>query len=166
MDLLVEQTQNLSNYFLLPMIKRSAKDFAGGDFVNSYLDIENFHIVVEVETALPRYKDFAGYDFTVDKGSRVFMFYYIPVVFHGDVALFVEGRYSQFSDLAKDHVHKYGKLPFVQHYSGEVEKSVWLHVLDRSEKLKETLENQLDVYLSDNDELASKPNNNNFFHNV
>ena len=51
MDLVIEQTktQNLANLFLLPLIKRSANDFRGGKFVNSYLDIENVQLVIEVE---------------------------------------------------------------------------------------------------------------------
>lgn len=166
MELLVQQTHNLSNYFLLPFIKRASKDFAAGIFINSYLDIETFHLVVEVEQLLVHYKDFTGFDFTVEKGTRVFIFYYIPLIFHDDVGRFVDGKYSKFSQLAKTHIKKYGKLPFKQLYGGEVEKSVWLHVIDKTDKLKETLEQQLGVTIGEYDELASKPDKNNFFHNI
>jgi len=169
MDLLVEQEAfNLSNYFLLPLIRRSAKDFASGNFINSYLDIESFSLVVEVEHAHTHFKDFSGYDFSVEKGSRTFLFYQIPEIFHNDVAAFVDGKYSTFTDMCKTYIRKYGKLPFKQTYSGEIEKSVWLHVIDRTDKLRETLEKQLGLHSGAlvGAELASKPKANNFFHNV
>jgi len=166
MKLLVEQTNNLANFYLLPFIKRSSKDFTAGDFVNSYLDIETFHVVVEVETMYDHYKDFSHYDFTLEKGSRTFIFYYIPEIFHEDVGLFVDGRYSQFSDMAKTYIKKFGKLPVSSNAKGEITQSVWLHVIQKTDKLRESLQQELGVTLDHSVELASKPNKNNFFHNI
>ena len=163
MNLLVEQTQNLSNIFILPLIKRSAKDFEAGNFINSYVDIENFDIVVEVETMLPYYKNYTEYSFSIDKGFKTYIFFDIPKIFHEDVAMFVDGQYSKFSDLAKQHIRKYSKLAYKQGYDGKVQKSVWLHVIERSDNLRSTLEQQLGVTLPKDGELASKPNANNFF---
>lgn len=163
MNLLVEQTQNLSNIFILPLIKRSAKDFEAGTFVNSYVDIENFDIVVEVETMLPYYKNYTEYSFSIDKGFKTYIFFNIPEIFHGDVAMFVDGQYSKFSDLAKTNIRKYSKLAYKQGYDGKVQKSVWLHVIDKSDNLRATLERQLGVTLPEYSELASKPDPKNFF---
>lgn len=165
-ELIVEQKQNLANYFLLPLIKRSARDFFPGLFVNSYLDIETFHIVVEVQKPQTHFEDFSHFDYGVQvRDDKYYYFYTIPEQFHEDVALFVDGKYSQFSEAAKTYIRKFGKLLYRKTLTGEVEKSIWLHVLERSNKLRLKLNQQLGVELPVNIELASKPNNNNFFHN-
>jgi hypothetical protein len=166
MKLLVEQTNNLANFYLLPFIKRSNKDFSAGVFINSYLDIETFSIVVEVEAMYEHYKEFSHYDFTLEKGSRVFIFYELPEVFHNDVGQFVDGKYSRFSDMAKTYIRKFGKLPIKSNAKGEITQSVWLHVIERTAKLRETLQYELGETIEEYDELASKPNENNFFHNI
>jgi len=166
MELIVEQTDNLANFFLLPLIKRSTKDFHLGKFVNSYLDIEAFQIVVEIEEMKDFYKNYSGYDYAVTQDDRHFLFYDIPEIFHTDVARFVDGKYSEFSDAAKTFIRKYAKLPFKQFADGKVVRSVWLHVMDRSEELRNNLERELGVSIPEYLELASKPNNNNFFHNI
>lgn len=168
MDLVIEQTktQNLANLFLLPFIKRSASDFRGGKFVNSYLDIENVQLVIEVEDMQELYKSFEHYSCTVNKGYKSYIFYDVPVEFHGDLAMFMDGKYSRFSPTAKKYIRKYSRLPYRQGVNGEVKKSVWYHVLEKSDKLRVSLERKFDCDFLDSAELASKPTDNNFFHNI
>lgn len=166
MDLIIKQTQNLANFFILPFIKRSPSDFKEGKFVNSYLDLENVQVVVEVEDMFDIYKTFEHYSCTVNKGYKSYIFYDIPEMFHNDTAMFMDGQYSKFSSYAKKFIRKYSKLPYKQGMNGEVKKSVWYHVLEKSDKLRVSLENRFDCDLPDSVELASKPNNNNFFHNI
>lgn len=164
MDLLVEQkqTQNLANFFLMPFCKLRVSSFPG--MVNAYLDLEEFNLVVEVPTIRTQYKDFEYYEYSVTKGTdSEFLFYSIPVHFHQDVARFVEGKYSEFSQLAKVHIRKYGRFVIKRNSKGEeTERSVWLHVIEKSKELRLRLEYQLDVDLPRNVELASKPSKNNF----
>lgn len=165
MKLLVEQTQNLVNVFLLPLIKRSSKDFSD-KFINSYLDIETYHIVVEVTEVEDKFKEFPNYDYSVkQREDKHFLFYELPEAFYKDIRMFIDGRYSEFSTLAKNYIRQYSKLPRRIIQNGEEEKSVWLHVIDKTEKLRRGLEDQLGVTIPKETELASKPNTNNFFHN-
>lgn len=165
MELIIKQerTQNLSNFFLLPLIRRSGHDFLAGKFVNSYLDIESFHVVVEVEIERSHFKDYAHYDFSIEKDGHYFYFYKIPEQFHEDVACFVDGKYSQFSEGAKTYIRKYSRLPFKYKADGSSTKSVWLHVIDKSDKLRRNLEQALGVTLSEDVELAEKPSAHNYF---
>lgn len=164
-ELIVKQTHNLCNYYILPLIKRSPSDFKEGKFVESYIDLEEVQVVVEVEEMQEVYKTFANYSFSVDKGFKSYIFYDIPEQFHTDVAMFISGKYSKFSDEAKIYVRKYSKLPYSTGYDGKIKKSVWYHVLDKSDKLRESLEEQLGEPLPVGAELASKPHKCNFFDN-
>ena len=164
-ELIVQQIHNLCNYYILPFIKRSQNDFKEGKFVASYLDLEAVQVVVEVEEMQEVYKTFAHYSFSVDKGFKSYIFYDIPEQFHTDVAMFMAGKYSQFSDDAKIFIRKYSKLPYSTGYDGKIKKSVWFHVLDKSNKLRISLEEQLGEALPVNAELASRPHKCNFFDN-
>jgi len=162
-DFIVKQTTNLCNYFILPLIKRSGNDFVVGKFVNSYVELEQIQVVVEVEEMQEVYKTFSNYSCSVDKGYKTYIFYDIPKEFHADVAMFMSGQYSRYSDLAKSFVRKFSKLPYATGYDGKIKKSVWYHVLDKSDKLKASLEEQLGVTLPADAELASLPEKSNFF---
>jgi len=164
-ELIVQQTHNLCNYYILPFIKRSSNDFKAGKFIESYIDLEEVQIVVEVEEMQEVYKTYAHYSFSIDKGYKSFIFYNIPEQFHTDVAMFIAGKYSHFSDEAKTFIRKYSKLPYITGYDGKIKKSVWFHVLDKSNKLRASLEEQLEESLPANAELASKPHKCNFFDN-
>lgn len=165
-DFIVQQHDNLCNHYILPLVKRSSHDFKDGKFVASYLDLEQVQVVVEVEEMQEVYKSFANYSFSVDKGYKTYIFYDIPVNFHNDVAMFMSGKYSQFSDEAKSYIRKYSKLPYSTGYDGKIKKSVWFHVLDKSDKLRASLERALGQELPANAELASLPEPCNFFDQI
>lgn len=161
MQLLVEQKENLANLYLLPLLKRRSSDFI--EFVNCYLDVEEFQLAVEVPDIRPHYKDYSYYNYYVSKDSdRHLLFYDIPKIFHEDVALFVQGKYSEFSDGAKAFIYKYGSFTIIKHANGTESRSVWLLVLDKAEALKDKLEDQLNSTIPEDNELASPPDTNNF----
>jgi len=161
MELLVEQNQNLCNLYILPLIARKQQEFTG--FINSYLDLENFDVVIEVSENKPQYSGFIFYRCSVTKSiDRELLFFHIPEEFHNDVASFVEGRYSTFSAKAKQYIRKYGKFRIRKNADGTINESVWLHVLDKTQKLKDQLEVQLGCVLPSTNELAEKPHKNNF----
>jgi hypothetical protein len=162
MALIIKQTDNLCNYYLLPLLKLSPVDFKTGNFINSYFNMETFELVVELEEMRDEFKKFPCYKFSIDKEFKAYLFFSIPEQFHEDVGVFVVGKYSRFSKLAKAYIEKYSKLPYQRTTKG-VAKSVWLHVLDRSEDLKSKIESQLGTTIPDYMELASVPNKNNFF---
>lgn len=167
-ELTVEQDvkQNLCNYYILPLVKRSLLDFQAGGFINSYLDIENFLVVVEVTNVMPYFKNYSHYEFAVEKFDTTYLFYTIPEHFHYDVALFVSGSYSEFSKKAKQSITRYSKLPYKLTPDGFKDTSVWIHVMYKTENLRKTLEQELNVTIDSTAELASKPNENNFFYSI
>lgn len=163
MKLIVEQKQQLANLYILPFIKKRELDFK--TFVKCYVDIEDFCLVVEVSEMEPRYKDYAHFKYSVTKRVDVeLLFYDIPVDLHEDVAMFVDGRYSKFSDKAKALIRKYGNFIIKVDSTGNIkEESIWLHVLNKSDNLRKQLEFELGCSTIPFDvELASKPHKNNF----
>ena len=114
-----------------------------------------------------RHKEYDWYVFNSHWNYEKFRYFFdVPSEFHDDLAMFMDGKYSKFSSRAKRAIRKYSRLPYRQGANGEVKKSVWYHVLEKSDKLRASLEKKFDCDFLDSAELASKPTKNNFFHNI
>ena len=85
--------------------------------------------------------------FEYDKYHVMYIFN-IPKEFEKDIENFTEGKYSKFSNKLKKRIES---------FYGDGKKGNVAQVVYRSEKLKQNLEEHLGIRLSENMELASKP---------
>ena len=130
--------ENLSTYFLLPLIGLNKLRFGGDkNFLNSYLSRDGLYIYVEVMepmfegTNLPDNKVYIG-----PTGHFYFEFK-TPEKWLSDVLLFIEGKYSKFSELAKMRIRDTSGLEYMVGQSKKTD--VRLLGLETFPKLKETL---------------------------
>lgn len=139
--------ENLCTHFILPLLRLNKNSFLTANFVNSYLTRDGKLIVVqiaEIELVPPsvyilheRYRK----TFHTEKGW--FLVYGIPSVFHSDVQLFMEGKFSLLSNLSKQTITRYTDLLWHQFVpeSGRRLTDYRLLALEKHELLKEMWEN-------------------------
>jgi hypothetical protein len=88
----------------------------------------------------------------------------IPVYYREDVEKFRQGKYSQFTDSAKNLIRKKSGLTYkVPVPGGGYRSALELLALDKDKQLKKYWEDTLVVKLSDDAELASIPGDDNFY---
>lgn len=130
--------ENLSTYFLLPLLGLNRLRFGGEkNFLNSYLSRDGLYIYVEVMdpmfegTNLPTNKVYIG------PTGHFYYEFQTPDKWLSDVSLFIEGKYTKFSELAKLRIRNTSTLVFNKGTSKTTD--VRLLALDSFPKLKETL---------------------------
>lgn len=167
-----KRSVNLCSIYVLPLLGLNKhKDFGyPTKFVNSYVSEDNEYIVVEctqpfstVITNQHTYK----LGFTRD--GSYFAVFGVPTPYKEDIRRFREGKYSKFSDAAKEMIRKKSGLQYKEPVGGGKYRSAKeLLVLDKDKAVKEYLEEILSnkgskVKLDDDAELASIPGEDNFF---
>jgi hypothetical protein len=151
-----------TSYFILPLVtneKIQTKDwFALESFViNSYLteDLDKVILVVryfpgeyfdKFEKKIKQHKNYLK---TTNPDFYTIAYYLYVGQFKEDVKLFVEGKYSQLSEIAKKKILNFNKKT----KGGDL----W-SILYKSPKRKENIERSLNIQLEDNLDLYSKPN--------
>jgi hypothetical protein len=152
---------NLCGYYLLPLLHLNRFMFGPDNFLNCYLDEKNRYLYVKVkdlfDSEIP-YKS-TWYETTVSRDSELYFVYRIPFRWESIVLLFRDGRYSEFSESAKETIIRHSDLAYkVQDAKGNVFTDARLLALDRSPVLVRSLADELDVDESVlQGELVSRP---------
>lgn len=147
-----------TSIYLLPLLGKT-RSFLNYDsyFVNAYLDhASRFICIMYRFTGTNRYKEFEKQLMTdplcvshlEHNPYHVVYIFKIPLEFKEDVVSFIEGKYSMFSKALKGRIRK---------FYGRDDSQPIMDVINRSKKLKTSLERHLAVSLSTDSELASKP---------
>ena len=162
--------ENLSTFFILPLLKLNKFRFGDANFINSYLTNDSKYIVVKIKdnTLLPQSAILhPNFDDIIDKDTYFLIVYTIPKEYDMDVELYCQGAYSLFSDKTKDKIRKYSGL-VVEKLIGAVSHSdPRLLALEKAQSLKDfwidlLWDNYRDSVLDDTDELLSKPGKESF----
>lgn len=154
---------NFTNYFIFPLIVDNAKQnsdwFNLAEFtINSYLS-ENLNSIY----VIARYFNtdrFKNWETKIKSNENYFKFFdpspntvgyefKIPEIFIPDLELFLDGKYSQMSDLAKNRITKFHNASKKGNLYGILHKTI---------ERKKQLEEMLGIKLPDNIDLHSKPN--------
>lgn len=152
---------NLCTYYVLPWIGLNRQSFGGGaNFLNCHMSF-NGKIVVSIRDA-----SIAGEfwkrehyltDFEAD--GITYIVWNLPEVFEQDYVKFLEGKYSQFSDMAKELIRTFSELPYkFRGSSGTPTTHKLLLVLTQSPTLRNWLENTLGTKIDEGSELMDRPN--------
>lgn len=109
----VLKKENLSTYFILPLLGLDKYRFGGEkNLLNSYLSKDGKKVYVQlleplfIGTNLPEYKVAVG-----DEGTY-YLEFDIPEKWASDITLYLEGKYSKMSELAKTRIRKGSTLPY------------------------------------------------------
>jgi len=149
-----------ASLFLLPVLGRTKNHLkVDSYFVNAYLDHTHKYLCLMYRfTGTQVYKEFEKSISTdplcvshLEHGKyHVVYIFKIPSGFKKDVVSFIEGKYSKFSKALKGRIQK---------FYGKEDSKPMIDVINRSEDLKNQIEDYLKVELSESSELASKPDN-------
>ena len=160
---------NLCTHFIWPLLSLNKLRFGGeSNFLNSYLSKDGTKIYVEVvepqfvpESNLPKYR------FCRDENNKDYLEFKIPVKYSTDLLLFIQGKYSEMSDKAKEQIIKYSGLKY-RKLEGTVYKTdLRLMALEKSETLRNFWINELydfkhQSHITEDMELLSKPDSFSF----
>jgi len=165
-----DKSRNLCNIYVLPLLGLTKHSFGENRFVNSYLSEDNCHIVVRCTHPFSAIiTNHANFCFQMEQDSHYLAVFAVPEYYKRDAERFRRGEYSKFSTAAKDLIKKKSGLPFrVVGRSGKYNTALELLALDKDPVLKKYWEEQLSnkgskVVLDDDAELASIPDDDNFF---
>lgn len=159
--------ENLCTHYVLPLLKLNKFSFSS--FVNCFLLKDKAGLAVSIvellllDRRVQRHLNYVG----VWQGDRYAPYYYVvyslPLKWSADIDLFLKGKYSAMTNSAKDHIIRYGGLPYRKRdMHGNIVTDHRLLALERNERLKEWWEHALVVELSSSAELMSIPNERTF----
>lgn len=161
-----KRSDNLCNFYVLPLLGLNKTSFGGSkNFINSYLSKDTQFAVVMLKEAIPSFEEHPQYavDYKDDQGNTILVFS-IPIEFKPTMVKFVEGKYSQFSDRAKQLIKQKSGLNYKAPVGGgKVSTARELLALDKDPDLKKVWEQELGVKLAVDAELMDIPNDRNFY---
>lgn len=168
------QRDNITNYYMLPLLRLNKTSYGGVDnFINSYIT-KSAEIVVTIRdsSVAGDYWNHSCYSTDYNMEDQTVIVYDIPVEWYDDYLLFMEGKYSYFSPVAKDVIVQWSGLPYERQRRDlpRREDGTYRHTtserllaLSKHPQLKENLEQRLGVTLDDTAELLSIPHESNYF---
>lgn len=161
---------NLSTYYLLPLLGLGKLSFgAPQNFVDCYVTPTGEYLVVKLRMMAPflyHHPEYIRDSMTPD--NCVDVVFRIPDEFANDVAHFMTGKYSQFSHRTKELIRAYSCLLYRMPHptTGKSTTDARLMALEDDEEqrliLRRKLEHELDIVLSEEAELMSKPSDRNY----
>lgn len=161
---------NLSTYFILPLVVQRSKEIFGKDnYVNSYITKDGYFLILvrdhkKVSEEVLTIPTYIGTEKYKGCGNSRFLCFDVPNMFKNDVELFRKGLYSRMSVHAKALIRIYSGLIYkgINPDTGYKVTSDLLLALDRDINLRRKLEMELDVSIDENAELLSRPKDNEF----
>lgn len=161
-----KRSYNLCSTYVLPLLGLNKFSFGSttDSFVNSYITEDQVYTVVQlkkpVSTVIQNHSNFR---FKFEREGYFYAVFEIPQFYKEDIKRFVEGRYSEFSNPAKEQIRKRSGLNYrVPIPGGGMRSARELLALDRDEALRRELEKELAVRIDPKAELASIPGPENF----
>lgn len=163
-----KRSNNLCSTYMLPLVGLNRMSFGGTNFITSYVDEDNVHIVAEVRIVTSVIQQMHCFRFEFTRDGCTYAVFEIPSILRDTVKLFREGKYSQFSEESKSVIRKKSGLPYKVPKGTKYESARELLALDKDQKLREALEQELSnigspVRINSSAELASIPGEDNFF---
>lgn len=151
-----------TSLFLLPPLAIGTDRLTANGFINAYLDDISHPTHYEDSIYIlfkPHNLDVFNYFLTQEKSritiiddydyeEYVVLVYKLPPEFIGDYQLFLEGKYSKFSEKLKNLFLK---------NSNKNDPSIQVRIITKDSGLKEYWEEQLNITLSGEDEMWQKP---------
>jgi hypothetical protein len=140
---------NLVACYLLPLLEISKFNFGENNFVDAYVSSKGDLLYVEVkdfhETEEPYHCD--HYNCTISWGHQKFIVFTIPEKWKHTFQMFCEGRYSEFTRLAKAMIIQYSGLSWKVHIIGTNRQltDARLLALYRGDTLRALLAEQLAI---------------------
>jgi hypothetical protein len=162
---------NLVTYYLLPLLEINKFKFGEDNFVNAFVDSTGTHIFVEVKDPTEMEEPFhvQWFKTTAIHDNRRFIVYELPERWQDTFELFKQGKYSQFSRLAKATIFQHSglrwKFPSVNAEGRATELSdARLLALKREVSLRDAmaLEFNVESTLMANRELIDPPKESEF----
>lgn len=160
-----KRSDNLCNFYVLPLVGLNRTSFGSNvNFINSYVSHDNKHLVVELKEAKGDFEHHPQYVLDAVVNGIITVVFVLPQEFLPTVIKFREGKYSQFSDKAKELIKKKSGLNYkVPVGGGRVRSARELLALDKDKDLKRLLEEELAVKLSTDAELQDIPGPEEFY---
>lgn len=161
-----KRSVNLCSKYVLPLLGINQFSFGSpSKYVNSYVSEDDEHIIVEClhpySTIITNH---ANFKLSFEKDRHYFAVFEVPVFYKDDIKRFREGKYSKFSESAKNTIKKKSGLTWrAPQAAGGYKSAPELLALDKDKELKRHLERELVVKIDDDAELASIPGEDNFF---
>jgi len=161
-----KRSVNLCSVYILPLLGLNKLSFGTSErFITSYVSEDDLHVVVEcthpytaVITNHPNFK------FSMEKDGKYFAVFNVPEFYLSDVKKFRKGKYSQFSESAKQLIIKKSGLAYRRPTAdGKFSTDLKLLALTKDKELKKHWETLLQVKIDDDAELASIPGEDNFY---
>lgn len=160
---------NVCSIYILPLIGLNSTSFGVGNFITSRVSEDDSYLVVELKQLNTVVTQNPFYKFNFMKDGSVQAVFQLPPEFKKTLELFREGKYSQFSEAVKNQIRKRSGLRYkVAQPDGSFRSARELLALDKDKELKKAIERELSnpgspVKLSDDAELTSIPDEDNFF---
>lgn len=161
-----KRSVNLCSIYVLPLLGLNQWSFGSVDkYVNSYVAEDDEHIVVECKHPYSVIiTNNANYKLSFEKDGNYFAVFNVPTFYRDDVKRFREGKYSKFTESAKNTIRKKSGLTYRSPVvGGKFNTASELLALDKDKVLKEYWEKELAVKISDEAELMSIPGEDNFY---
>jgi len=141
---LPEKEDSIVNYYILPLIGLSKKDF-GDNFISSKINKHGTHVFVQVKD--DTYPDDV-YDTKIKIDQELFLVYEIPDNFLQDVQIIINKQYSKISETAKVLIKETAGLLYNKRIGNDLYTSKLIFALDKDAELKKFM---FDVLKSPND---------------
>ncbi len=160
---------SLCSTYILPLLGMNRYSFGESNFINSYINEEGNHAIVELKIITQAIQRHNRFRFSFKNDERNFAVFEIPTEFLETVQLFIQGKYSQFSQTAKTLIKKGSALKYhVAKPGGGYTSARELLALDKHEELRRALEQELSipgspVRIDRNAELQDIPDERDFY---
>lgn len=160
---------NLCSTYILPLLGLNRQSFGELNFVNSYLNEDGSHVVVELKLITQFVRQHNRFRFDFKSGEHNYAVLEMLSEYLETVQLFIQGKYSQFPIQAKNLIKtKSGLRNGIPNPKGGYTSARDLLVLDKHPELRRALEEELSnpgspVKIDFNAELQDIPGDDNFF---
>lgn len=158
---------NLCTHYLLPLTGINMFSFGEENFVECYAHPDGEFIYVKIKDKQQcKEEAFTNKFYTGEDEVDLYpiLRYRLPKYFLNDFEKFREGKYSEFSEKAKEQLKKHSGLTYRQEVNGSIEPDTdaRLAALDKLDTLRVRLEKELGCNIPKNVELMEKPGADNF----
>lgn len=160
----IKRSDNLCNFYILPLLGLNKLSFGSGNFINSYVSKDDKYIVVEVKEPKTSFQDHDGYvtDFIAE--GKVTIIFSIPEGSEDTLSKFKAGKYSEFTEQVKQVIRTKSGLKWkVPSGNKKTLTAREILALDKDSDLREKMEDELGVKIPKNAELMSVPHESNFY---
>lgn len=161
-----KRSVNLCSNYILPLLGLNKWSFGSPDrFVSSYISEDDTYIVVECTRPYSTIiTNHANHKLNFEKDGSYFAVFDVPQYYRDDIKRFREGKYSKFSESAKNLIRKKSGLSYkVPAINGGFKTALELLALDKHEELRKHWEQELQVKIDKDAELMSIPGEDNFY---